>query len=492
MISKIKRTVFVFNTFLIYSFNFLIGRKIIGQEILFKRLSKLGGIYIKFLQLLALNQSSPIINVNNFKDILAVYDQVTYEKIDINSILRSELGLKADSLKLDSNSPFAAGSFAQVYSATLNGQPIVIKVLRPSVDQYLRFDLALLNTVIHLVVFPTSKDILDLVSIFKDFKQVTLAEIDYQQEVNNAISMAKSLADHPVIYIPKTYTEFCTKRLIIQEKISGMPLTEVFSENIKDKVNYVQNILNTNLNHVMEELAVELLAGSLTEGGSHGDPHPGNIYLLNNNKIALIDFGIGSMVEKYQPELLQMVSQFAAMYRGEFNPEKLSQSLISYFAPKLTHSIQTISAYYGQENLVEQTLHEIGLSVIKTLGERNTDPAVTSLVEQYRVLKLFTQVINKNNRFGLQISFDSPAFLRSTQVFMQIIRRLNCDMQLLRRAWERVLVDQNGQESVQSVASYNNESIDLSLYNLASWFERLHYSDPSLYNRVMHTWEGAV
>ena len=120
MIQKIKRLFYVFITFNVYAFNFLIGRKVSGQQWLFDRLSHLGGIYIKFLQLAALSKNIAGINITSLKDVLAVYDQVSFEEIDIKKLMTQELGLKKDQIIFDSDKPFAAGSFAQVYSGTLN------------------------------------------------------------------------------------------------------------------------------------------------------------------------------------------------------------------------------------------------------------------------------------------------------------------------------------------------------------------------------------
>jgi len=82
-------------------------------------------------------------------------------------------------------------------------------------------------------------------------------------------------------------------------------------------------------------------------------------------------------------------------------------------------------------------------------------------------------------------------FIRSTHIFMKIIRRLGCDMQLLRRAWERVL-----NEEVQSCAkiniSYDGESIDNSMHVISGWLDRLCYSDPRLYNSIMQKWGGII
>ncbi|MCW1949098.1 MAG: AarF/ABC1/UbiB kinase family protein [Candidatus Shapirobacteria bacterium] len=492
MFSKINRLTYLSFTIIGYLFLLIINRQK-ATSFLFNRFTKLGGIYIKFLQLLALNQNTiSIDDPNNLQEILAVYDQAGFETIDITKILVSELKDKSSQITPDSLSPFAAGSFAQVYSGQLNGQPIVIKVLRPSVIKYLRFDLNFLSLIVKFVSLPNGNQMLDFVSVFNDFKNITLEEINYSSEVKNAVSFYKKMIGHSAIVIPQTYSDFCTDRLIIQEKIIGLPLTKIFSLDVPDKSNYILTNYQTDLNYIMEELATELLAGSLQNGGSHGDPHPGNIYILPDNKVALIDFGIGSSVQKHQSELLQVISQYVSAYKGEFNPEKICQAIIAYYAPYLTQSIQTVSTFYGKQDLVQKTLAELGKSAAQTLSQQGGDPALISLMDQYKILNIFSQVVNKNNRFAIKVSLDSPEFMRATQIFMKIIRLLGLDMQLLRRSWERVLNQTNFSQTSQAVANYDNESIDDSFHTLAVWFDKLHYSDPSLYNRVMQNWEVSL
>jgi predicted unusual protein kinase regulating ubiquinone biosynthesis (AarF/ABC1/UbiB family) len=133
MLSKLNRLTYLSITIFSYLFLLIINRSQ-ATSFLFDRFTKLGGIYVKFLQLLALNQNTiSIDDPNNLQEILAVYDHAGFETIDITQLLFSELKDKSSQITLDSLSPFAAGSFAQVYSGQLNGQSIVIKVLRPSV-----------------------------------------------------------------------------------------------------------------------------------------------------------------------------------------------------------------------------------------------------------------------------------------------------------------------------------------------------------------------
>lgn len=164
--------------------------------------------------------------------------------------------------------------------------------------------------------------------------------------------------------------------------------------------------------------------------------------------------------------------------------------MISYFVPNLTHALQSLSGYLGQDDLLEKTLSELGISASKTLEDQSGDVAVSALLSQYRMLNLFTQVINKDNRFGFKAEIEAPAFLRSTQIFLNLVHRLGCDKQLLRRSFERV-IEMHSHLEVATGPAYDNESIDRSLHLVAEWFEGLHYSDPSLYNRITNAWDVA-
>lgn len=488
--AKFNRFVYVVNTVIAYLFLSVIGNKDEARSLLFDRLSKLGGLYIKFLQIVAARQDSQDIQIGRLKDTLSVFDKAPYEYIDAQSVLSSELSKNSSDVRLDGLMPIAAGSFGQVYSAHINNYPVIVKVLRPSVVKYLRFDLDLLEFIAKIISFAQPDGMLDIVSVCKEFKAVTLQEIDYEHEVRTAIALERSLVEHPVIRIPHTYEQYSTKNIIVQDRVRGIALTDVLSDAITDKVGYVQYALGTDLNYVMEELAVELLSGSLSETGTHGDPHPGNIYILPNNKVALIDFGIESVVDKRKPELMQLLTQYAALYRGEFNPQLFARAMISYFVPNLTHALQSLSGYLGQEDLLDKTLTELGMSASKSLEEQSGDTAVGALLSQYRMLNLFTQVINKDNRFGLKAEIEAPAFLRSTQIFLNLVHHLGCDKQLLRRSFERVIIS-HGHLAVATGTAYDNESIDRSLHIVAEWFEGLHYSDPGLYNRITNAWEIA-
>ena len=490
MESRASRTWFVLISLVGYILYFVSGKRSRAQQWLFERFSSLGGIYVKFLQLMALRDDASSIQLDQVRNALTVFDQAKFEPINITALLRSELGEQANRLQLHATQPFAAGSFAQVYGATLDGQEVIIKVLRPSVLKHLKSDLSLLGFAAKTISIFQSRGLVSFADVFNEFKRVTLREIDYENELKSALHMADRLANNAVIHIPKTYPGLSTRYIIVQERIYGLSLTEVLAKEVDNKVRYVWDTIGTNLNYVLEELAVELVSGTLATDGTHGDPHPGNIYILPDNHIALIDFGIDITIQENHPALLELLSEYAALHRGEFNAERFCQALVSYFVPGLTQSIQTLSTYLGRQDLVQRVLQEIGATAGQTLTERSGDAAISQMLQQQRMMYLFIRVINKDNRFGLQASLEAPAFLRSTQIFFKLVYLLDCDRSVLRNAFERVIATHHDIGEVPG-PRYDIESIDQSMHMVASWFERLQYSDPKLYSRIIKTWEQA-
>ena len=145
---------------------------LVGDELL-----SLGGIYIKFLQTIVL-QSQNMLKYWRNPARLSIFENLSTEPLDIKAFLAEHLDDDADQLKSVSPEPFAAGSFGQVYMAKLDGQDVIIKVMRPQVAELLKFDLKLLRYFWRVCnrYFAASKS-LDLNIAFNGFASQTLNEV---------------------------------------------------------------------------------------------------------------------------------------------------------------------------------------------------------------------------------------------------------------------------------------------------------------------------
>src|SRR6516165_2556839 len=134
-----------------------------------------------------------------------------------------------------------------------------------------------------------------------ELDQIVAEEIDYRFEASNMRRMRKSLWPHRV-YVPKVFPSYCTKQVLVTEFIDGVLMTDYIRMLGDDPQRCAawcaENKIRPRL--VARRLYNSLLRQLLEDNLFHGDPHPGNIMLLRNSRIALIDFGtVGSMEREY-------------------------------------------------------------------------------------------------------------------------------------------------------------------------------------------------
>ncbi len=191
------------------------------------KLEELGGIYIKFLQLVVLNLDPN--NQSSYKQLLNVYENSQPDPITIRTYLSRELSTDSwDMFKTIEEQPFATGSFGQVYKAQLwNDKPVIIKVLRPSVIRYLNYDLRLMGFLSWIYSVFDRQKMLNFRDIFKDFKRTCLDETNYIREATVARSYYEDYKNHPYLVIPQTYLQLCSYKVITQDYVQGLSLTSL-------------------------------------------------------------------------------------------------------------------------------------------------------------------------------------------------------------------------------------------------------------------------
>lgn len=154
--------------------------------------TKLGGVYVKFMQGVLLKSS--LMRDWNSSDKLKIFENLDSEPLDIQEILRRELTPdKLSMIASISPTPFAAGSFGQVYFANLaDGSQIIIKLLRPMIRDTLNYDLKLIGFFSRAFVGKLTRNVdMDVLEAIKDFKRATLRETDYVEEARLAMNFGK-------------------------------------------------------------------------------------------------------------------------------------------------------------------------------------------------------------------------------------------------------------------------------------------------------------
>lgn len=276
-------------------------------------LEELGPIYIKFGQLLSTRRD--FLDTDLADELQVLQDNVApFQSPTINTLVEEALDCAVDEVfsSLDSE-PLASASVAQVHKATLlNGDEVVVKVLRPGIEKIVTADLALLNSIASLI--ENSSDLgkrLRPVEVIRDYENVILNELNLQAEAANTSQLKQNFEGSNVLYVPKIYWDYTRKNLLVMERIHGIPVTNVDS----------LNAAGINLKTLAENGVNIFFTQVFEHNFFHADMHPGNIFVATDDPeaaryIAIDCAIIGSLTKDDQEYLAKnLLAIFKRDYR---------------------------------------------------------------------------------------------------------------------------------------------------------------------------------
>lgn len=447
-------------------------------RIIYVRFRQLGGVYIKFLQLLVL-QSDAFRSLSDY-DLYDVYDQADCDPVDIHALLRYELGEAAAQLHLHDTQPFAAGSFGQVYKASYKDQDVIIKVLRPSVQRSLAFDLRLLGWMSRFIDLLSPGGATSATRIYKGLAKVTRAETDYVLEADYASKLYNRYRDHRYLYIPYTFRNLSTNHIICQEYVGGVAATDLLrlkEQGISPR-DYIADTTGSDLVVQMTAFGTEFLYSAFAYGTTYGDPHPGNIKFMSDNRIALIDYGLQAAAPKNLPAFQQLVEQYDNIYSGRPDIKAYSQALLDVYGGDIIQAVRSLEAHsYGSSTTVIDTMVQ---SVEALLA--NDDTQTKELLEDNRLSYLFNNVINKNNRFCLKYDVDGPEFIRASILFTKLTRLFDINQEVLQPTYSSVVTRIHTQGFTSQERLMHPET---ALEVVAAWLDQVSYKNPQLHQQLI-------
>jgi ubiquinone biosynthesis protein len=288
------------------------GEKMSRGECLRRACEDLGPIFVKFGQLLStrpdLVPDDIVQELNHLQDNVAPFPNEEFQRI-----VEASLGANvSDIFASYDHAPLASASVAQVHTAVLkDGREVVIKVVRPGIENIIAQDVELLLLVARWV----EKNTLDgkrlhPVEIVQDYRTTIFDELDLQREAANASQLRRNFLNSPLLYVPEIYWDYTRANVLVMERIHGIPVTDVNALAAQ----------NTDMKKLAER-GVEIFFTQVFEHNFfHADMHPGNIFVSRKNpqlpQYIAVDMAIvGSLTREDQYYLAR---NLLAMFRRDY------------------------------------------------------------------------------------------------------------------------------------------------------------------------------
>ncbi|KAL8247870.1 hypothetical protein R6Q59_009086 [Mikania micrantha] len=389
-----------------------------------KLFERLGVTYIKLGQFIA---SAPTLFPPEYvQEFQYCFDKAPAVPFDeIKSILREDLAGPIDSIyEYVDPTPLASASIAQVHAARLKGSQadVVIKVLKPGIEDVLVADLNFIYVVARIVEFLNPElSRASLVAIVNDIRASMLEEVDFKKEAANIESFRRYLDSMGLTRqatAPKVYPEFSTKRVLTMERLYGVPLTDL--DSISSLVSDPETSLITALN---------VWFGSLLACETfHADVHAGNLWLLRDGRIGFLDFGI---VGRISPKTWSAMEVFLGSIATE-EYESMASALIEMGA---TNTDVDSRAFAKDLEKIFSSIQDLDTEVVVATATR-TDTNATAIsanlvVDERQMNALFLDVVRVSESYGLRFPREFALLMKQLLYFDRYTRLLAPDMNML-------------------------------------------------------------
>jgi len=275
-----------------------------GEEIfklgVYKRvrlvLEELGPTYVKLGQMFSNRED--ILPAEMIAELAELQDNVPPEELDIYKKIADELLINPDEhFEYINPTPIASASISQVYVARLvNGEKVVIKVKRSTIDEIIRSDIMIMKDLAKILEknYDAARK-MSLTQLINSFENNMYRELSLTNEFHNIEKFRKNFENRAEVYVPKTFKELSNNNILTMEFIDG------FKVNNKEKI-----IENGMLPKDVAQTGIVLFMKMVLEDGFfHADPHPGNVFIMNDQKFCFIDFGSMGQIMKGDMELLE-------------------------------------------------------------------------------------------------------------------------------------------------------------------------------------------
>ena len=317
-------------------------------------LEECGGMFVKLGQVLSTR--ADLLPHGVVAELSRLQDQVAPAAPEsVMALLEAELGRPVGEVfaELDAE-PLAAASIAQAYRGRLrSGEAVVVKVQRPGIAESVDRDLLVLAELARVAEARTAWGAdYHVTELAGEFADRLREELDFRLEARNATEIA-ALTAADQVHVPAVHTELSTARILVMEWLDGVSVREV--ERI--------DALGLDRSRLAETLLRSSLRQMLVDGRFHADPHPGNVLVLEDGRLGLIDFGATGRLDPLQQasmrEMLVAVQQQdagllrsavleVATLRRHFDDDQLERALARFMSRHLAAGAAPSAAMFNE------------------------------------------------------------------------------------------------------------------------------------------------
>lgn len=275
-------------------------------------LQDLGPVYVKFGQIMSTRRD--VLPPDIADELALLQDQVPpFPGEEALAIIEKALGEPVDKVfESFDTEPLASASIAQVHPATLHdGRQAVVKVVRPGIDVQLRKDIDLLRAIAAMAEkVLTSGARIQPTKVVEEFESVVFDELDMQREASNASMLRRNFKGSSDLYIPEVYWKWCRRRVMVMERVSGLPVGDI--DMLKAK--------GVNLKKLARRGIRVFYTQVFRDNLFHADMHPGNILVdatdPDDPTFIAIDFGIVASLST--KDLYYIAENFKALFNQNY------------------------------------------------------------------------------------------------------------------------------------------------------------------------------
>lgn len=335
-----------------------------APEELARDLEQLGPTFIKLGQLLSTR--ADLLPPPYLEALARLQDEIEpFPFEDVQRTIEDELGARlSKAFSVFEERPIAAASLGQVHRAALrDGRVVAVKVQRPGVIETVAKDLEALDEIARFLDSRTDTGRrYDLSGMVDEFRNAITRELDYTHEAENLRLIGKNLDEFKLIVVPQPVDGYTSKRVLTMDYVSGTKVTTI-SPIVK--VDLQRDVL-------ADTLVQAYLKQIVLDGVFHADPHPGNVFVTDDGRLALIDLGmIGRISPQMQERLLKLLLAISEG-RGEDAAEvavTFGEKLPDFNDAGFRRDISTLVGRIGHQNVGQFQIGRVFLDLAQLIND---------------------------------------------------------------------------------------------------------------------------